>query len=282
MSSHKIIMENWRGFIKSSSDDASFNKLLESYDRNETTSDLLVEIVLNEFSVAHNELMNEGVFDLIASAYETMSDGAEKLKSNISDKVAKALAIVNEKYIEITTKIYQMIQKGPELAAKAAVAMNGVLSAIAAFRKKHPILYKIILFTIACIAISAMIVILSSPAHAEILKRDGTVLGDKNYQAMRGLLIKKLLATEAGGAENMEIAEAIIQLRNAKEATEQVNIDALSDANRAAYDVVRDMVQKMRELDASGVSPDNNTTFKTLEYFVQTAKGTMTINGIEI
>lgn len=281
MSSHKIIMENWRGFVKSSSDDASFNKLLESYDRNETTSDLLIEVVLNEFNATHNELLNEGVFDLIASAYETMSDGAEKLKSNISDRVAKALALVNEKYIEITTKIYQMIQKGPELAAKAATAMNGVLSAIAAFRKKHPILYKIILFTIACIAISAMIVILSSPAHAEILKRDGTVLGDKNYQAMRGLLIKKLLAAE-GMAENKEIAEAIIQLRNAKEATEQVNIDALSDANRAAYDVVRDMVQKMRELDASGVSPDNNTTFKTLEYFVHTAKQTLTINGVSI
>ena len=281
MSSHKVIMENWRGFVRSSSNDGSFNKLLESYDRNETTSDLLVEVVLNEFNASHNELLNEGVFDLIASAYETMSDGAEKLKANISGKVAKALALVNEKYIEITTKIYQMVQKGPELAAKAAVAMNGVLSAIAAFRKKHPILYKIILFTIACIAISAMIVILSSPAHAEILKRDGTVLGDKNYQAMRGLLIRKLLAAE-GMAENKEIAEAIIQLRNAKEATEQVNIDALSNANRAAYDVVRDMVQEMRELDASGVSPDNNTAFKTLEYFVQISKGTMTINAIEI
>ena len=274
-------MENWRGFVRSSSSDASFSKLLESYDRKETTSDLIVEVVLKEFNETHNELLNEGVFDLIASAYETMSDGAEKLKSNISDKVAKALALVNEKYIEITTKIYQMIQKGPELAAKAATAMNGVLSAITAFRKKHPILYRIILFTIACIAISAMMVILSSPAHAEILKRDGTVLGDKNYQAMRGLLIRKLLDTK-DLAENKEIAEAIIQLRNAKEATEQVNIDTLSDANRAAYNVVRDMVQKMRELDASGVSPDNNVTFKTLEHFVQTAKGTMTINGFEI
>lgn len=299
MSDHKLIMENWRRFIDpnnnlilesqvksnkmllNSGRSVTFGKLLESYDNKKISAEMLSEAVLNDIDKTHKQLIKEGVLDLVASAYESVKDGAIKLKDNISQKVTDAMAFVNKKYLEMVTKIYMMAQKGPELAAKAVAGMDKILSAIGAFKRKHPILYKIILFTIICIALGALMMILSSDAHAEIVNQSGNALADKNYQAVRGVLMKKLMAT-ADFQESEQLSNALIQLKKAHNSTDQIQLETLQSANQAAYNVVKQLVVEAKQASASGVAPSDNTALQTLEEFSKIAQGTLRMNNVEI
>lgn len=299
MSNHKLIMENWRRFIDpnnnlilesqvksnkmllNSGRSVTFGKLLESYDNKKISAEMLSEVVLKDIDKTHKQLIKEGVLDLVASAYESVKDGAIKLKDNISQKVTDAMAFVNKKYLEMVTKIYMMAKKGPELAAKAVAGMDKILGAIGAFKRKHPILYKIILFTIICIALGALMMILSSDAHAEIVNQSGNALADKNYQAIRGILMKKLMAT-ADFQESEQLSSALIQLKKAHNSTDQIQLETLQSANQAAYNAVKQLVVEAKQASASGVAPSDNTALQTLEEFSKIAQGTLRMNNVEI
>ena len=299
MSNHKLIMENWRRFIDpnnnlilesqvksnkmllNSGRSVTFGKLLESYDNKKISAEMLSEVVLKDIDKTHKQLIKEGVLDLVASAYESVKDGAIKLKDNISQKVTDAMAFVNKKYLEMVTKIYMMARKGPELAAKAVAGMDKILSAIGAFKRKHPILYKIILFTIICIALGALMMILSSDAHAEIVNQSGNAMGDKNYQAVRGLLMNKLRQT-ADMDQSGYLGDSLLQLKKAHNSTDQIQLETLSKANQAAYNAVKQLVAEARQAQASGVAPSDNIALQTLEEFSKIAQGTITIENIPI
>ena len=299
MSNHKLIMENWRRFIDpnnnlilegqvksnkmllNSGRSVTFGKLLESYDNKKISAEMLSEVVLNDIDKTHKQLIKEGVLDLVASAYESVKDGAIKLKDNISQKVTDAMAFVNKKYLEMVTKIYMMARKGPELAAKAVAGMDKILSAIGAFKRKHPILYKIILFTIICIALGALMMILSSDAHAEIVNQSGNALADKNYQAVRGFLMNKIRTT-ADFAETGRLGDAMLELKKAHNSTSQIKLETLSQANQDAYKVVKELVIQAKQASASGVSPTQNEALLTLEKYAKMAQGTITIENIPI
>ena len=299
MSNHKLIMESWRKFIDpknniilenqaknskiilNSGRSISFEQLLERYDNKKVTADRLTEVISRDFHSTHMQLINEGVLDLVASAYESVKDGAIKLKDNISQEVSKAMAFLNEKYLQMVTKVYMMVQKGPELALSAAGAIGKLFSVIQAFKKKHPILYKVILFTLCCIAIASLIVIFSSPAHAEIVNQSGDAINDPNYKAMRGILVNKFL--ESGDMqESQQITQALIQLKKAHQSTDQIPLESMQSANKAAYNVVQQLIVEMKQATAAGVSPSANTAFETLQHFGKIAEGTLTIEGVSI
>ena len=299
MSNHKLIMESWRKFLDpnnqiilenqaksqiimlNSGRSISFGELLENYDHKKITSDRLVEAVYSDFHNTHKQLINEGILDLVASAYESVKDGAIKLKDNISQKVSDAIAFVNEKYLQMVTKVYMMIQKGPELASSAAGMISGMLGAIEVFKEKHPILYKVVLFTLCCIAIAALIVIFYSPAHAEIVNQSGDALNDPSYKSMRGLLVNGFMQS-TDIQETQQLADALIQLKEAHESTDQIPLESMQNANRAAYDVVQRLIVEMKEANAAGVSPSSNTAFETLRKFGKIAEGTLTVDGASI
>lgn len=299
MSNHKLIMENWRKFLDpndniilenqvknskivlNSGQSTSFAQLLENYDNKKVTADRLIEVVYRDFHNTHMQLINEGVLDLVASAYESVKDGAIKLKDNISQKVFNAIAFVNEKYLEMVTKVYMMIQKGPELAARAAGVISKILNAIRSFKEKHPILYKVVLFTLCCIAIAALIVVFSSPAHADIVNQSGDALNDPSYKAIRGLLVDKFMQS-SDIQETQQLADAIMQLKKAHESTDQIPLESMQSANRAAYDVIQQLIAEMKQANAAGAPPSENVAFQTLQHFGKIAEGTLTIDGVSI
>tara|TARA_R110002020_G_C16163459_1_gene763536 strand:+ start:249 stop:1127 length:879 start_codon:yes stop_codon:yes gene_type:complete len=292
-------MENWRKFLDpndniilenqvknskivlNSGQSTSFAQLLENYDNKKVTADRLIEVVYRDFHNTHMQLINEGVLDLVASAYESVKDGAIKLKDNISQKVFNAIAFVNEKYLEMVTKVYMMIQKGPELAARAAGVISKILNAIRSFKEKHPILYKVVLFTLCCIAIAALIVVFSSPAHADIVNQSGDALNDPSYKAIRGLLVDKFMQS-SDIQETQQLADAIMQLKKAHESTDQIPLESMQSANRAAYDVIQQLIAEMKQANAAGAPPSENVAFQTLQHFGKIAEGTLTIDGVSI
>ena len=299
MSNHKLIMESWRKFIDpknniilenqakkskiilNSGQSISFGQLLERYDNKKVTADRLTEAIYRDFHSTHMQLINEGVLDLVASAYESVKDGAIKLKDNISQEVSKAMAFLNEKYLQMVTKAYMMVQKGPELAVNAAGVIGKLFGVIQAFKEKHPILYKVILFTLCCIAIAALIVIFSSPAHAEIVNQSGNGLSDPSYKAMRGVLVNRFL--ESGDIqESQKLTQALMQLKKAHESTDQIPLESMQSANKAAYEVVQQLIIEMKNQTAAGVDPSANTAFETLQHFGKIAEGTLTIDGASI
>ena len=126
-----------------------------------------------------------------------------------------------------------------------------------------------------------MIVIFSSPAHAEIVNQSGDAINDPNYKAMRGILVNKFL--ESGDMqESQQITQALIQLKKAHQSTDQIPLESMQSANKAAYNVVQQLIVEMKQANAAGVSPSANTALETLQHFGKIAEGTLTIDGVSI
>lgn len=144
----------------------SFGSLLERANRGLLSSEQFSDILQEDFERINHQLLQEGIFDVIKGAYEKTKEGVIKLKDTISDNVAKAMKIANDKYIEWTTKIWMMAQKGKEYAAKCIGLISAGFDAVAKFKKSHPILYRVITIILAMIVIAIIMVIFSAKAKA--------------------------------------------------------------------------------------------------------------------
>ena len=145
-----------------------FGTLLERADQGLISSRQLGRILENDLRNIQREIINEGLLDLISDAYETVSGGVAKLKDTISDAAAQAMETINRKFIEWTTKVWLLMQKGTEYLAKGLGLIKRGLVAIKKFKKKHPILYKVIVFVLIVILLFALMMIFSNPASAEV------------------------------------------------------------------------------------------------------------------
>lgn len=144
----------------------SFGSLLERMDTREISAHQVGIILETDLRQTRIEIINEGLLDAISDAYESVKGGALKLKDKISDTAAAAMKKINEKYIQWTTKIWMAAQKGKEYAMQALGLIEKGLDAISKFKKKHPILYRIICVILAMIVIAIVTSLLSNAAEA--------------------------------------------------------------------------------------------------------------------
>ena len=159
----KMLVETHRGtgFV-------TFGSLLERADRGLISSEQLSDILEEDFERINHQLLQEGILDVVQDAYEKVKGGAIKLKDTISDASAEAMAKINEKYIEWTTKIWMVIQKGKVAGKKALQLLQKAFDTIQVFKKKHPILFGVIKAILIIILIFIIMVITTKSAHAGV------------------------------------------------------------------------------------------------------------------
>jgi len=204
----KMLVETNRGvgFV-------TFGSLLERLDRGLISSNQLHDILEEDFERMNHQLLQEGILDMVQDAYEKTKDGVIKIKDTISDNVAKAIATVNKKYIEWTYKIWMVVQKGKEYALKGIALINKGFDAIAKFKEKHPILYRIICIILAMIVIAIIMIIFSAKAEAGT-PPEGIQLDQKTTDQIYGCM-KKAYQHAAPGGKGYQYDDSHIAIRDA-------------------------------------------------------------------
>ena len=266
----KMLVETHRGtgFI-------TFGSLLERADRGLISGEQLCDILEEDFERINHQLLQEGVFDLIQGAYEKAKDGVIKIKDTISDKVAKAIETVNDKYIEWTTKIWMVCQKGKEYALKAIALIGKGFDVIAKFKKKHPILYRIICIILAMIVIAIIMIVFSAKAKAGT-PPEGVQLDQNTTDQVYGCMKKAYQHAAPGGKgyqyDNSHIAirDAAIHFKKAASGGQTFDPSTMGNhANTCMANIKK--LQQFSEI-GDGASQAAKTASKTLEGYVKLAE----------
>ena len=269
----------------------TFGSLLEGIDRGQVSSRQVGIILENDLRSIRKEMLQEGLLDMVSDAYESVKAGAIKLKDTISDTTAKAMAALNDKYIEWTVKLWMMMQKGKEYAMKGVALIGKALGSIKRFKKKHPILYKIIMITLVCIVLYAIMAIFAShDANAAITgaskvsaKNPLGTMSDRKYNATLGVLKDILKDTPIDDMENQKrLFDAMTALEKAHKAKENIPVDTLNSTITTAVETLN---AGIREARASGDSIQMEAmlnAFKKLEAVGQNAKVTIQTNSGDI
>ena len=245
-----------------------FGALLERADQGLLSARQLSIILENDLRNIQREIINEGLLDLIGDAYESVSGGVTKLKDNISDTVARAMESINTKFIEWTTKVWMVMQKGKEYLAKGLGLIKKAMVAIKKFKNKHPILYKVIVFTLIVLLLFALMMIFSNPAAAEV-QVGGKRIGDDTYNATMGLL--KDFAREADTiAETEYYFKAMEGLEKAHMSGNGVDISQLGSASQKALEAVNATVAEARA--AGPGTAEFDSLVNTLNHFAKIGK----------
>jgi len=259
----------------------TFGSLLERADRGLISSDQLSDILEEDFERINHQLLQEGVLDLVSQAYESTKQGLVKLKDSVSEKVAAAMVKINEKYIEWTTKVWMLAQKGTAAAAKVIGLISKGLSAIGRFKKKHPILYKVIIFTLICVVLFILMAIMSSPAHAEIVQNSGKPMNDQKYNATLGVL-KDMMRNSSDMQESQKLMDAMAQLEKAHTGGQSINSNTLSTMSQGAIQAIDEALRTAKAAKASGDTGLAQEILEGLNQLQTVAKNAnVSMNGIE-
>ena len=246
---HKLIMENWRGFLdcpekpyliyesRGFSHRVDFNNLLKEIDTGVVTHQQAYLIFEKAFDYGQRQLLEEGLWDLIMQGY----DKAGEIVSNIAADVKAAWQKISEFYLDMVLKAMNLASRGISFFVKYA---NKIFSAIDKFQKKHPILYKIIVGIMICLIIYALFG--SSNAQAAV-KVGNKTLDQGTYDAMQGAL------NSAGRDPDyaMAIGKAQVVLERAHQANEAINIKDLAPTIQEAFKVVDNTLNQAAGGDAA-------------------------------
>ena len=215
-------MENWRGYV------------------NEQDSLLLFEQKINE---EIDILINEGVLDVLKTAYERTRDGAIRLKDKISDAAAAAMEKVNDFFLRISIKAIELAKNSVESLKRAFDLMQG---AISRFKEDHPVLFKVAVVILFMLVIFGIIMIFSGNAQAAIQTPGGRTLSQTEYEAMRGMLDGA--AQRAGAADVdkvLEIGQALKALDAAHQSGTTEQLAELAPVSQNAFKVVTELIQNV-------------------------------------
>ena len=233
---HKLIMESWRRFVdqplvtelvyerRGSTHRVNFNSLLENVSSGKTSSDHAFILFERAFEHGEQQLLEEGLLELIAQGY----DKAGNIAGEISDKVKAAWQKINNFYLDMVLKAMKLAQAGGQKFTKYA---SKIFSAIDKFKEKHPILYKIIYGMVIALIIYSVFGSSNAQAAVEV---GGVQLDDTTYQAMQGALN----AASRDPDYAMVIGKAQVALERAHSSGATVDLKDLAPTIQGAFDVV--------------------------------------------
>lgn len=196
MEDMQLIMENWRKYSESGNTTTiylfegsnqepkkvCFENIIDNYDHKE-----LHKLWEKSYLYECQQILNEGLLDIISSAYEKTKDGVVRLKTQVSDVVRQAMEKVNNFFLEKSVQVYNLVKKGGELAVKA---LGSFLKQIALFKQKHPILFKTMMAIGIIIIVFFIMSSFAREASAAIKSPldDAKEVSDKGVRYVRGLV----------------------------------------------------------------------------------------------
>ena len=211
----KLIMENRREYQNEPQERDAF---------------LLFERNVNE----ELELMiNEGLLDTIATAYEKTKAGAIKMKDKVSSTVQQAIEKVNDFVLKTTIKAIEMAKSSVEGLVRAVSSLNDTIEK---FRKNHPFAYKVVKIVIFMIIIFGIMTLFSSSAQASVMKPGGGQLNQEQYEAIKGIMAKW---SQGDIDKSLQMKSAINMLDTAMASKKSIPVEALGKLNAKAISILQ-------------------------------------------
>lgn len=257
-----------------------FGALLERADRGLIGANQFSLILENDLRNIQKEIIYEGLLDQISDAYQSVKSGAIKLKNKISDTAAAAMAKMNQKYLEWTIKIWQMMQKGKEYALKGCQLISKGMSSIKKFKEKHPILYRIIVTVLIVLVLYAIMAIFGSNDASATVTVGGKPISPDKYNATLGLM-KDLAKESTDPDQARKIFDAMDAFDKAQKSGANVPMGDLHDIAKSSLESINEFISYAKEAGPS--TPEFESALRVLNDFKETGQNAameININGI--
>ena len=243
----KLIMENWRNYLEQPETTSyliyesggqlqrvDFDNLLLELDNGKITDQQVHLIFEQAFDYGMKQLLEEGVLDVLKKI-----PGVEKIK----DLKSQAGKKIKAAFDKVNNFLLKMVKMAAKLAVKGVVqfakALNTIFHRLDDFKKKHPILYKIVLAILFALLIFAIFGASTAKAAVAV---GAVTLDDQTYFALQGAL-------NAVGSDPdiaMEVGKAQVYLKQAFESGSPVQIDTLGPWVNGALDEVVNVMGKIK------------------------------------
>ena len=247
MQDMKLLLEGWRDYSSLVEQEKKFGSVFLFENKKAVKkefSDLLYEHKIGKLSdkalyeawhkslIYEQELLEKKLneVDWAARAAEIEAGDVETDKYDAEGKpkpiMDRAMQKLKDFTLEKSVQLFQLAQRGIEMAVKAASAL---LNAVSRFKEKHPIVFKVIVVLVITAAVFALMSALEgSQAQAAIKNPYPEELGglkpgergeisDTAYEALRGLIHQTRGEGPAGGMELRAKAMRLVDVsQNAK------------------------------------------------------------------
>lgn len=279
----KLLVENWRSFInnpmefeKKNKSVLSRNILIENR-RHRTHFKGTFETALNEVrlgNISSGVLLEQVISDfnnemiLNESAWDTIKDFAASGAKKMTDSVKSAFEKINQVYEDVTLKVWNIITTGKVKAESVKKSIDSILSKLGDLQKSNPVMFKIMVFVSMILIISAVIVMTTSQASAEI-----TGVPDIQSKAAMGLLkgyFKRLDAFDMEG--HQEIFKYMTELKKAV-SSGKVDPADLSEFLQKVLAKAEKLIYLAKEGGKGSVD------YEWLKELIKTAKSKVSLNG---
>jgi hypothetical protein len=271
----RLILENWRGYVEKTeigglgtihlfennaeTSSMSFDDLLKEHDKGVISEEKFFQIWEQSTSYDYDLLLQEGVADALSGAFERAKDGAIRIKDTITDAAKAALQKVTSFFTRLLARLAAMIKKGFVAVVKAAQFVWGKIKS---FKKKHPILFWIIVALIVAAITAAVYMQLVDPETAQAIAQcageatnetvecgGGMALTQSGYEAARGLISEmgQHMSSEGGDPVNIEFltSEAMQILDSANGDASNIDLSELSGKAAELAKIAADNVEKI-------------------------------------
>jgi hypothetical protein len=181
-----MIMENWRKYNKND----KFNTLCENHAHGIISEIQLLETWERQVLTEMEQLLDEGVMDVLKIGYEKGKQLVGKAKETWEAAVKK----VGEFIFNLCLQAWKLIQTVKDGLAKIAAVLGKALSFLNQWCVAHPLLCKAAKFLLMMLAVAAVMALFSSQAQAAIDissmpgEEANTILSDTGVDAIKGIL----------------------------------------------------------------------------------------------
>ena len=156
----KLLMENWRDYNRRN----DFNILCEDHKKGLIDDHQLVQLWEAQVNDEYQQLLNEGVVDIIKQGYEKGKELVGKAKEIYDNAVQK----VSDFILKISVQAWQLIQKLKTGIAKVVSIIRKLLSFADKLCDAHPVLCRAAKILGAVLIIAAVMALLTPEAQAAI------------------------------------------------------------------------------------------------------------------
>jgi hypothetical protein len=276
MSDMKLIMEGWRSYCgESVNAGRNFDILYENYSKGRISHIQLYEGWDRQVTEGVQELLDEGVMDVLKVGFEKGKQLAGQAKEMYDSAVQKVVDFV----FSLELQAWKLLQAGKVILSKIAAVLMKATNFIKKFCGVHPIICKATLALIVMISITAVMAMMASPAMADVgvPADDGGMpykITDTGVNAIKGCL--EIVGSNKDPEIQQRTVDALQWLEKVHAAESMSDLSQLaSKAQQEAYACYQ-TVEKMAAEDPDFLSQIANQGEKVITL---TNKYTETLTG---
>lgn len=280
----KLLVENWRKFVSNPAEferknrdvlssnilienrsrntyfDGSFNGALNEVKTGRMPAEVLLEQVVTDFQ--NQMILNESAWEAVK---EFTQSGAKKL----TDSVKSAFAKINKMYEDVTLKVWNIITLGKVKLDPVKKAVDKILSKVGELQESNPTMFKIMIYVSMVVVISAVIVMTTKQASAEL-----TGVKPLQGKVAMGLLKQYFKQLDAFDFENhQKVFDCIVQLKKLLASGDQVDPKELNGMLQLVINKADKLIQLGRE------SGEGSYDYQWVGELLKSAKAKIILNG---